>query len=554
MIDNPFALAIVAFLAYWIAVISLSRSGALEKRGISSFGPILMIRTRKGQNLLHRLSKPKNFWRFFASLGIPLVVISMIAMFALLLYSDYMMISQPPRPSAYTEPQNVVILPGINRFIPFTWGIIGLIIAIVAHEFSHAILGKVEGIAVKSLGILLLIIPIGAFAELDEEQLLGTKKEGKGEDRKEGEGEVEGEIKKLATRDQRLRVFASGVIGNFAVAFIALSLFFGSILNAIEPTGNNVVVLDVVKNSNAEKAGLHRDMVITALDGIKITNLSQYNSYLDSIESGSSVAVHAIYDKQERVFWLEKYEEKGVLIVDTIEGYPAREAGLTPGMKIVKLNGTPVNNAYEFLNYMNKTKPGDILNVHVLDGAEEKVFQIELASAPHQSKGFLGIRVDTSKLGMAVGEFPSQAYLQALRKLPSLLYSPYAWLWLASLPFIDTSAFGFSGFEGLLLQFYQPTAWVKEVGIDVGIFWIANILFWTGWINLTIALFNCLPAVPLDGGHVFREIARSFVSKFTNDEVKRERVSSAIVTGLALLIFSSFFFLVFGPYLIHGSL
>ncbi len=538
MMNIDLALAAAAFLAYWIAIVFLS-TGALEKRGISSFGPILMIRTKKGQSLLDRLAKPKKFWRFFATSGIPLVVISMAAMFSLLLFSDYMMISQPPKPSAYTEPQNIVILPGINRFIPFTWGIVGLIIAIVAHEFSHAILGKVEGIAVKSLGILLLIIPVGAFAELDDEQLLGTKK---------GQGEAG---KKPANRDQRLRVFASGVMGNFAVAFIALLLFFGPVLNAIEPVGNNVVVLDVAKNSDAEKAGLHRDMVIIALNGARIKNLSQYNSYLDALEPGSSVAVHAVYDKQEKVFWLRKYEEKGVLIVDTIDGYPAKEAGLTPGMKIVKIDSTPVDNAREFLTYMNKTRPGDVLSVHVIDGDEEKVFQIQLASAPHQTKGFLGIRVDTSRLGMAVGEFPSQEYLQALRRLPSMLYSPYAWLWLASLPFIDTSAFGFSGFEGLLLQFYEPVAWAKELGI--GIFWIANILFWTGWINLTIALFNCLPAVPLDGGHVFREIARSFVGKFTKDEVKREKVSSAIVTALAMLIFSSLLFLIFGPYLIYGS-
>ncbi|MEM2990105.1 MAG: site-2 protease family protein, partial [Halobacteria archaeon] len=443
-----------------------------------------------------------------------------------------MMISQPPRPSAYTEPQNVVILPGINRFIPFTWGIIGLIIAIVAHEFSHAILGRVEGIAVKSLGILLMIIPIGAFAELDDEQLLGKGKES-------------------ANCKQRLKVFSSGVMGNFAVAFIALLLFFGLALNAIEPTDYSVVVLDVVKNSDAEKAGVHRDMIITALNEVRIANLSEYNNYIYTLEPGSLVAVHAVYDKQEKVFWLKKYEEKGVLIVDTIEGYPAGEAGLTPGMKIVKIDSTPVNNAVEFLSYMNKTKPGEVLSVHVMDGSVERVFLIQLASVPHQSKGFLGVRVDTTQLGMAVGEFPSQAYLQALRKLPSMLYSPHAWLWLASLPFIDTSAFGFSGFEGLLLQFYQPVDWARELGM--GIFWIANVLFWIGWINLTIALFNCLPAVPLDGGHVFREIARSLAGKFTKDEVKQERVSSVIVTALALLIFSSFIFLIFGPYLIHGS-
>lgn len=549
-LSNSWTLALIVFAAYWLLIVLLNRTGVLEKHNISNLGPILMIRTKKGQGFLDRLSAPKSFWRLFASIGIPLMVISMIAMFSLLLFSDYLMISQPPRPSAYNEPQNVVILPGINRFIPFTWGIIGLASAIIAHELSHAILGKVEEITVKSLGILLLIIPIGAFAELDEEQLLGIKKEG--ERKEEGGEEVSLEPKKVADRNQRVRVFASGVMGNFGAAFIAFALFFGLVLNAVAPSGNDVVVLDVVKHSSAEKAGVHKDMIITALDEVRIANVSQYNAYLNTLEPGSRVVVHTLYDERENAFTLEKHDEKGVLVVEVIDGYPAKEAGLSPGMKIVKLDNTPVNNAAEFLSYMNNTKPGDILKVYAMDGAEERVFEIELAKAPHQSKGFLGIRVDTSQLGMAVGEFPSEAYLLTLRRLPSMLYSPYAWLWLASLPFIDTSSGGFSGFEGLLLQFYEPAGWASALGLGIGIFWIANILFWVGWINITIALFNCLPAVPLDGGHVFREIARSFVGRFTKDEAKRERVSGAIVTALALLIFSSFLFLVFGPYLVQG--
>ncbi len=574
-LSNPWTLALIVLLVYWLAVALLDRAGTLEKYNISNVGPILMIRTKKGQRFLDRISAPRAFWRLFASVGIPLMVVSMVAMFSLLLFSDYLMISQPPRPSPYTEIQNVVILPGINRFIPLWWGIIGLASAIIAHEFSHAILGKVEEITVKSLGILMMIIPIGAFAELDEEQLLGVKKDAEEEKTESEKREYESgaapwqdrlhnaysknhqetkeiltEPKKVASSDQRVRVFASGVMGNFAVAFIAFTLFFSLVLNGISPAGNDVVVLDVVKNSYAEKAGLHKDMIITHFDDARITNISQYNSYLNVLKPGSEVRVRTFYDNKENVFLLKKYDESGVLIVDVIDGYPAKNAGLTAGMKIVKLDGTPVNSTLEFLGYMNKTKPGDLINVLVMDGDKEKDFQIELASAPHQSKGFMGVRVDSSQLGMAAGEFPSQIYLDAIRSFPSKLDQPGAWLWLLAAPFLDILQFGFSGFDGMLLQFYQPAGWAS--GLGIGIFWIANILFWIGWINITVGMFNCLPAVPLDGGHVFREIASSFVGRLTKDETKREKVAGAIVTALALLIFSSFLFLVFGPYIVEG--
>ena len=84
------------------------------------------------------------------------------------------------------------------------------------------------------------------------------------------------------------------------------------------------------------------------------------------------------------------------------------------------------------------------------------------------------------------------------------------------------------------------------------IFWIANLVFWVAWINFYLGLFNCLPAVPLDGGHVFREMAISTVSHITKNKKRQEKISNFIVNGLALLILASFIFLFIGPYLMHG--
>ena len=64
----------------------------------------------------------------------------------------------------------------MNDFIPFTFAVwFGLIATMVVHEFGHAILCRVEGIRVKSMGVLLAVIPIGAFVEPDEEDQEKTK-------------------------------------------------------------------------------------------------------------------------------------------------------------------------------------------------------------------------------------------------------------------------------------------------------------------------------------------------------------------------------------------
>ncbi|MBC7110077.1 MAG: hypothetical protein H5T46_03580, partial [Archaeoglobi archaeon] len=49
------------FAVYWISVEILKRKGVLEKRNITAYGPILMIRTPKGLSLIEELAKRKFF-------------------------------------------------------------------------------------------------------------------------------------------------------------------------------------------------------------------------------------------------------------------------------------------------------------------------------------------------------------------------------------------------------------------------------------------------------------------------------------------------------------
>jgi len=102
----------------------------------------------------------------------------------------------------------------------------------------------------------------------------------------------------------------------------------------------------------------------------------------------------------------------------------------------------------------------------------------------------------------------------------------------------------------LITNFYEPTGWAVPFGI--GIFWILNALLWIGWMNFYVGLFNCLPAVPLDGGHVFRDVMTSTLSRIMGDGEKVERLSSAIAVLFAVLILMSFVFVMIAPYAAHG--
>jgi len=564
----------------------LDRRGTLERYNISTYGPVLMIRTTRGQDLLDKLARPKRFWRMFANIGIPLMFIGMAAMFLIIVLSDIAMFASfqdhaMPEPGKFHEPRNILLIPGVNEFIPLTWGIIALIVTLVVHEFAHAILCRVENIRVKSMGLLVALVPIGGFAEPDEEELFGVRNEEiekevreiKDADREEMPELVPATVKtetrkKAATRDQRARILAAGVMANFVVAFVAFYLFFGPVLGAIAPLSDAMVV-NVTPQSPAFEAGITKEMVITRIDDTPINNAHDIIIYMSTIEPGSIVNVHAAKDSVVSVYDVrtaEAVEEEisGVRINGVVEGSPAEAAGFEGGMLMIKINNTTLRTVEDFILFMNSTRTNQTIHVEVIPANQTTSqmnatvgFDVKLASYPDESaeKGFLGVYYSTNgiksaPLGLSIGEYPAKTYLHVLKNIPSMLTGATGWIILFGLPIIGLGGEGFPGFSGTFAQFYHPVGWGEPLGI--GIFWIANTLLWIGWLNFYVGLFNCLPAVPLDGGHVFRDYTHSFILRITGDEEKAKRLAGAISGLFLMVVLLSFIFMIFGPYIAHG--
>jgi len=590
---------------YWFLISILDRRGILEKHNISTFGPlpILMKMTTKGLKLLDILARPKRYWRVFANIGILMMFAGMAAMFLVVAISDLALYTSflnnsVPEPGKYNSPRNILLIPGINEFIPFTSGVIALVVTLVVHEFSHAILCRVENIRVKSMGILYALVPVGGFAEPDDEQLFGKKEEVKKElpltatieeieawEQKERE---ETKLKEMqngdtaskapektntapevtATRTQRARILAAGVMANFCVAFVALLLFFGPVLGAIAPL-SDAMIWNVNESSPAQLAGLQKDMVITQVDDANITTGMDLLSYLETVEPGDSLRIHASKDDIVSIYELKvpsSPEEcfSGVPVGGIVEGSPAEAAGIETGMTMIRINDTRMRSIASFVNFMEGTKPDQTVEVEMLPSANytgeltengTAVFNVQLASHPTEGEngGFLGIMyggngtLDCPILGISILMPQSQFYLEALKQIPSLLAEPVGWILLFGLPIYGFAGEGFRGFSGTIAQFYQPVGWAEPLG--VGIFWIANSLLWIGWLNFYVGLFNCLPAVPLDGGHVFRDYTYSIMYRFTKNDSISERFSNSITASFSMLILFSFLFMIFGPYI-----
>src|SRR5712691_7172444 len=172
MVDVLPLLAAVGVIVLWcLGLYGLQRRGLLEPHGLQPSpppaGPFLMWKTIRGRELIDRLARPKRFWRVFGDLAIVLA-------WEATLVQNAAIRSNPP------SPETLLGLPGINPIIPLGYGILGLAVAIILHEFSHGILSRVANIKIRSLGLIFLIFPIGAFVEPDEDELRALSRRERG--------------------------------------------------------------------------------------------------------------------------------------------------------------------------------------------------------------------------------------------------------------------------------------------------------------------------------------------------------------------------------------
>ncbi len=258
----------------------------MEKYNLSLWGPALMWRTEKGKKLIDRIAQRKRFWRGYANAGIVVCFILMVLMLFLLL-STLPIVLEQEETIVSTTPQLIIGLPGLNPVIPLGYGILGFIVALIVHEFSHGILSRVGDIKVKSLGLLYFIVPIGAFCEPDEKALQKT------------------------SNKKRMRVFAAGPMSNVVAAFICIGLISVLMYTAVQPAADGVGVFSTVEGLPADNAGLKTGMIITSINNTTISSVADFQQVMETTAAGQTVELSYVYGKEsytEYIQLADKYQ------------------------------------------------------------------------------------------------------------------------------------------------------------------------------------------------------------------------------------------------------
>jgi membrane-associated protease RseP (regulator of RpoE activity) len=343
----------------------------------------------------------------------------------------YTLILQP-EPTGIYKPQNILLLPGINEYVPSTFAVwLAFIITIAVHEFGHGFLCRVENITVKGMGVLLAVIPIGFFIEPDEEELEKTK------------------------GMPKARMFGAGITNNLIVGFSCFVL-----------------------------------MILLIGVAVPVT----------------APVIHGIY-----------------------QDYPAYQAGVPQGSVVKAVNGVPVTTKEDIAGILNTTRPGGQVTLQVEKDGTIADYTVVLTSWPaglQRASGFMGIEYyDGASIRQAIGG----------------MLSPIGALQFLVIPF-DTSAnaqyLRILAFDSPDEQYYQ---------VPFGGYWgVIHLLFWCGWININVGIFNAIPMIPLDGGFILKEAVDRLLDRRGLVKYARHIVSAVSYVMLVMLMS-----LILLPYLLH---
>ena len=487
---------LLILLALYIPFYFHVRAGKLEKYGFVKYGPCVMIKTKWGLRLMERLSKYRRVWNAFGMIS-KVITIILMSFMVFIIVIDLTLIPQMMSSSTRIGPEYILAIPGLNPMLPLVYGVIGLVVAMVVHELAHGIQSRANDIDVDASGLLYAVVPVGAFVEPNNEQL------------------------QKSSRKAQMHVFSAGIAINTVVAVVLFLILSIGMLGSLSPQhGDNLAVAGISGNeSPAYLEGIPASAILIDFD-------------VDT-DFDPSAGMHVKYLTSDGVIH-DAFMQMGVYVVQVTDNSPASRSGMdfknnfirtiTIGSEIYN-----IRNVEDFREAMSHTKGGDTITVELV-GKDYGLKDVTLQLDGRNGIGFLGVSTNIS--GMS---FTTPNEVLASAKNPFHNAESIQDVGMDAISYIGAPFRGHSPIPQDLQWWYS----------DSDIFWVtAQTVFWIFWLNLVLAIFNALPAVPFDGGYLFRGGIDWMADKFKLTGDKKEATVNMISNGVSMFMIFAFMLIV----------
>ncbi|MCV0372979.1 MAG: site-2 protease family protein [Nitrosarchaeum sp.] len=269
----------------WVVILVTAKALRLEKYGFELKSYSLVYKNQQVQPVLTRLlGRTRRGIRVFAD-------VSVVAGFIMMGFAFWFLLSNISKffvePAEFSE--LTVLIPGITltssaSIVNF---LLSIPIVLVIHEGAHGIVATLEKIKIKTGGFAIFIAMFAGFVEPDEEEFNKAKKISK------------------------LRVIGAGATSNVLFAFVLGAIlltnpFFAMVLpepllSTFYDLPDGVLILSIIENSGAEKAGLLANDIITSINGNEILSPIDF----PSLSPGEVAEVSVIRNGQPLDFAVE---------------------------------------------------------------------------------------------------------------------------------------------------------------------------------------------------------------------------------------------------------
>lgn len=478
------------------------RSPKAKELGISLRGPVVVYKTQRGQATMERIGSHRKFCRVMALISNAISVVLMAAMVFL------MAVAVINIPNVLTGTSTVSFsYIGINYTHFIIFGIIALIIGMVIHEFAHGVQSRANNIRVESSGLMYAVVPLGAFVEMNQED------------------------SEKASLKEKMSIYSAGISINFITAIITFLVFallmlapLGNV-NGIEDDGAGVYA--VAPNIDLE---IPAGSIITEIDGTTVSLIKFGSEFILSSDNEH-------FNDKRTVTYLTKDGPKdandvwlGLYVNAVVNGSPAKSGGLPKDVIVTKIenidDSSKTRDIYgiqSFREFINASQPNDKVKIEYLktDGSGAGTTS-EFILTENGDVGYLGVNVSYGGMVFLTPEYIMGTAINPIYGQTTITGGILNTL---NYPFISMN--GFSPIPE------HCQWWFDAPGGEA--FWLlASLIYWIFWINLLLGITNALPAIPFDGGFLFKGWITQFLNKLDyKDQEARDKIANNVTNAVS---------------------